>query len=1081
MTLARIVARERARRAGVIAGAGLGAAVAAALGIIALASIALADGGWIARPAAPLAAWALAVAAIVAGAVLTARSLHRRATPAAVSRAVERERGLRTGALRAAAETASSGPFGRRAAELMAERIDALGPVLAPVALRGEHRRLGAMLLALIAAAGVAGVAAAGSPDGWKAMLSPRRAYAGTLLPPIVIKGARRDVLRGDTVSVVIAAPGRTGVTLRSRPTGAAWRDTSLVVEYSQADAIVGPLDADITLVATDGRALSDTLVIHVRDRAFVGEVAVEAVYPAYLARAPEPLAAGEPLRVPRGTELRIEARASADLASAGLVRDGSRDTLRFSAHGRRARGRLEAGAGGTWRWYASGAGGPMTDVPAPLEVETVPDARPRAEILAPAADTVLAADATVTLRLAASDDHGLARAILRSWRETNGRMMPAAEQLVAQPAAPAWAGEVMLDLAPRALEPGDALHVLFIVTDDSPWQQTGQSRELVIRRPTMAEARALARALGDSVAARTANAASAERDLAQRTQEAARTRSDRAPNAEGRRAASFETAERAASLAHAQEQLTRQVRDAQRDAAALERALQAAGVLDTTLARQLRDAQKMLNEALTPEMARQLAAVMSASKRLSPEEMRRALEQLAAQQEKLRAELERTAGMLRRAALEGAMQTLRDDARELAKQSHEVADSMARRDTSARGQAAAVSERSRALAAQIAQFGERLAREQAPAAASAMPSAAEHANRAAQEMSGAARSPSPDASARGAREGASQMDQAAQQLGDARERQVAAWKEGLTSELDRAAAEAMELSKAESELAARANAGRDSALRGDQSAVQQGVDRLEARLGRAAGQSAHVSPESQRALAEARSRVAEATRGIAESRRGGREASPDLEAASQALASAAAQMMRDRARAAGAQSASGFAELMQRMAEMAKQQGGINSQSAGLLPAPGAAPGAMQMEAARALARQQRALARSMDEAGAGEARAAQMAREMREIAAQLERGQVDPALLQRQQQLFHRLLDSGLAMEKEEREDTGRRESRTAADAAAFAPAAGSANGRAASAYAAPSWNELRSLTADERQAVLDYFNRLDRAANP
>jgi hypothetical protein len=92
-----------------------------------------------------------------------------------------------------------------------------------------------------------------------------------------------------------------------------------------------------------------------------------------------------------------------------------------------------------------------------------------------------------------------------------------------------------------------------------------------------------------------------------------------------------------------------------------------------------------------------------------------------------------------------------------------------------------------------------------------------------------------------------------------------------------------------------------------------------------------------------------------------------------------------------------------------------------------------------------------------------------------------VDPQLLQRQEKLFHRLLDSGLAMEKDEREDTGKRESRSATGDDAFAPANTNASGRAASRYGAPSWNELRTLTADERQAVLDYFNRLDRAPTP
>jgi hypothetical protein len=226
---------------------------------------------------------------------------------------------------------------------------------------------------------------------------------------------------------------------------------------------------------------------------------------------------------------------------------------------------------------------------------------------------------------------------------------------------------------------------------------------------------------------------------------------------------------------------------------------------------------------------------------------------------------------------------------------------------------------------------------------------------------------------------------------------------------------------------------------------------------------------------------VGEATREIAESRRGGRDAAPDLAQASDALAQAAAQMMRDRARVAGAQSASGFAEMMEKMAELAKQQGGLNQQASGLLPVPGGAPGAMAGEQARALARQQRALANSLDEIGGGDARAAQMAREMREIASQLDRGKVDPALLQRQQQLFHRMLDAGLAMEKDEREDTGKRESRSAQQDNAFTPLNGTAAGRTALPYGSPDWNQLRSLTADERQAVLDYFSRLNNATPP
>jgi len=1077
MTLARAVARERTRLATVLGAAGAASGLALALAALAAGAFVLRRGAWIAHPAAPLAAWALAIALLVLAAALTARALRRRAGPSALARAIEGERGLRSGALRAATEAESDGALGAHAAQIMHERIAPLGTVLAPAALRSGWRALALAAVAFAAAAIFAARAARAASDGWRAVRHPARALAGTLLPPLRILDAPAGVMRGDSVAVRIAAVGRATLTLRSRTTGAPWREVSLPVQDGEAAARLGPVDADLTLVASDGRALSDTAVVRVRDRAFVSDVTVIASYPAYLARAAEPLPAGEPMRLPQGTVLRIDARASTELTVAGLARDGSADTVHFRVDGRRASGRLGGSAAGAWHWFAAGAAGPIADVPAPLDIAISPDAPPRAEIILPAGDTVLAASGQLALSLAASDDHGITHVWLRSWRDSTARSA-ATQLLVSGGPFQAWSTIFALDLAPRGLAPGDALHVALEAEDDSPWHQRGRSRELVIRIPTAAEARAIARALGDSAVARTAAAASAERDLEQRTSEAARERGDRG-DAEhtGQRAMDYGSAERAAALAKQQQQLVQQVQVAQKSAEDLERALRQAGALDTTLARQLADARQLLADAITPEMARQLAAVMNAQSRLSPEETRRSLEQLARQQERLREELERSAAMLKRAALEGAMQTLRDDARELAAQGKQVAESLAARAPAAPEHAGEIGERSRALSQQIDSLSARLAREQAEAAAQRMPAAAAHAQKGGEAMTQASR----DSAAAAGRTGAQELAQAADALSAARDAQIRAWKEGLTDELDKASAEAMELSQTEEELAREAVSGGDSALRGDQSAVQQGVERLSSRLEHAAGQSAHVSPGSQRALAEAKARVAEATRDIAESRRGGRDAAPDLSQASDALAQAAAEMMRDRARVAGAQSASGFAEMMQKLAELAKQQGGLNQQSAGLLPSPGSAPGAMAGEQARALARQQRALANAVDEIGGGEARAAQMAREMRDIAAQLDRGKIDPALLQRQQQLFHRMLDAGLAMEKEEREDQGKRESRSADQSQAFAPVNTSAEGRTALPYGAPDWSQLRGLTADERQAVLDYFSRLNHASPP
>ena len=249
----------------------------------------------------------------------------------------------------------------------------------------------------------------------------------------------------------------------------------------------------------------------------------------------------------------------------------------------------------------------------------------------------------------------------------------------------------------------------------------------------------------------------------------------------------------------------------------------------------------------------------------------------------------------------------------------------------------------------------------------------------------------------------------------------------------------------------------------------------MQERIQRAAQRSAHVSPQSQGALADAQRRVQDATQQASEDRRDGQQAAAAMDEAAQALNRAAAQMMKDRARAAGGSSASGFSEMIEAMREAAKQQGAVNAQSAGLLPIPGGQPTPQMMAQARALAKQQRGIADRVDEAGEGEARAKELAKEMRDIAASLDRGRVDPSLLQRQQKLFHRLLDAGLTLEKDEREDQGKREATTGADTAVIVHD-GPMSGRSAVRFREPTWNELRGLSADERRAVLEYFKRIN-----
>ena len=271
--------------------------------------------------------------------------------------------------------------------------------------------------------------------------------------------------------------------------------------------------------------------------------------------------------------------------------------------------------------------------------------------------------------------------------------------------------------------------------------------------------------------------------------------------------------------------------------------------------------------------------------------------------------------------------------------------------------------------------------------------------------------------------------------------------------------------------------------MRGQQSAVQQGVDKTAQRLEKEGQKSSLLSGRSSRAMQEAKQRVSQATQQVAD-QRAGQQSSNSLGEAAEALNRAAASLARDREKANSATSATGFAEMLQQMQDMANKQGSINSQAQGLLPLPGQNGMSPEAQAtARMLARQQKSIANQLEELGdaAGGDRAAELAKEARQLAEALEQTKVDAATVARQQQLFKRLLDAGRSLEKEEREDNDKREAKAATGDNRFDPGNADAKGKAGAKFREPTWNELRGLTADERRAIMEYFRRINGSEKP
>ncbi len=1137
MTIYDLVARQRARIGRLVQlDTSLRVAVVG-VSVLSLGAALLGGARWIALPRiVPFVVWAVAAGLAVLVAWRGARRFDDLTSLTSIADAVERERRLRAGSLRGLLELAGNGgAFVRRAARRLGVQLAALGNVLAPSLERRLRRGALAGMAVLLPVTFLAAFATGRRPGGWQALVHPLSAWRGTLLPRLEFQGAPRRAMRGAVVRFTVLASGRSRVSLRRRTTGNSWVETSLPIAQGTAITEVGPLDADLTLVASDGRSSSDTLVVRVVDRPFVGDVALRASYPGYLHRVAEALAVDGPVKVPGGTELWIEGHASEPLSAVALAQ--GRDSVQLTPNERRFSGRFTPVASGIWTWSARGRSASIAEVPPPLQVEVVTDSAPSAEIVDPSADTTVTPVAKVDLQLVASDDHGLQGVTLKVWRVGHdGKSTAPTAQRVAGGGIAEWSGRARLDIASFGLEAGDALHIQLVARDETPWGQEGTSRELVLRVLGGAEQRSSLRAAADAAALAAASAAQAQAQLQQRTSDASNQRSRSGDKGDRTSPAmQYEGAQQAKQLAAEQKQMSERVQQLQQAAKQLEERLRSAGALDTGLAAQLRQAQELLRQALTPEMLEALKKLDNSTQQLSADQTRQSLADLVAQQKKLREALEKSAEILKRAAIEGALQTLKDEAEELAREQREMADSL--RDAATPPEKQLV-DRTEQLSKDIQALMERLKREGADTAAKQAERAREQTEKARKAMSqqppspktgeqkaaGEKRQESQEGGERqtggekqeiggerqqsgqqsgqksgqqsgqqsgeegqeggersGAEEAAEAMEGAARALAEGRKAQVDQWKQELTGELDRSVQEMLQLARQQDALAQKARQNpSDGDLRSEQSALQEGVEKASDRLQEQSKRSALVSPRSQKAVGDAEQRVGQAARDASEPRNAGQMPASMSDAAS-ALRQAAASLARDRERAALSNSASGLSELLAQLQQLARQQGALNGQMQSLFQ-----KGAQQREGlspdakaqARSLARQQRDVANELDEAGDGDGsgRSAELAREARELARALEQGAVDPTIFERQQRLFTRMLDAGRTLENDQQDESSKRESRPGEQFNPFAPPNASASGRAAQKYRVPEWNELRGLNSEERRLVIEYFRRLN-----
>ena len=1070
-----------------LAGAGL-ALGAAAVGIVLAPHLAAVLGAWV------------AIAAVLAAALVSVRHAAASAGALPLARASEGAAGAREGSvatLLAAPRSAGASPALFEAADRHAAAIvDRAAPAVARALARTTTGSVlaGAALAVLGATLFVMAAPGAGSAEGfWRPWRTLALARA-----PLRLAVDRSRVRRGEAVTATVTAPGSAGgrVTLWTRGPGEPWRPVVVPLDsVGSGSRRLGPLASDLWVRATSGSRRSQVLQVSVALPAFIADLAVIARFPAYLNRADEPLALGpDTVSLPVGTEIEARGTASVPLTAAAWRPAAGATGKVLDVDGPRFGGRFTPPTSGTWHIALGTVDGQPVEGESPaLVVRLVPDSAPVVAVPVPGRDTTLPFSLVQPLVIDVRDDHGVGRLVLLSWRVSQTGKIGAVvrESLDVSGVGDRAIVQGSLDAQHRSLLPGDTIRFRVDVWDNAPSPHEGRSPEFALRLPSREELRAAQRAATADIAAAAESVTAEQRSLADRTNDLAQERARGTSDATGGRQPSgqtgalpFQASERAQEIARQQEAVGERVRELSKAVDELARAAQAAGIDDTAFQARLREVQEMLGRAMTPELEQRLRDLQAALARLDPDATRDALRRLAEAQQELRETLERSEQLFRRAAVEGQLASLAQDAEALRRdQAAWNRDAARRADSTAAVAERDMAARADSLAAGIAQADRDLAATRRAASDSGGKMAALQALalRARSAMQQAAQS-AERSDARGAESGGSEasrnLDSLPESLRARRDSVASEWRQETLNALDRAMAETAALAERQRQVARDLEAGGSAAAaRAQQAAIEEGAAAVDRQVRDAAGRHALVSPGIQAALNFATRQMRAAREQLEQAQPNGDGAAQLAGEALDALNVSAYAIAQARADVAGARSGSGFQEAMDRLAQMASQQQGLNRDAMGMMPMAGAGADGM-LQQLRSLAARQRALAEQLErlQASGGSGAAGPLAQEARDLARQLDAGRLDRQTIERQERLYRRLLDAGRTLTGPEPDPDKERTSRSAVGDSVHLPGLLAPGVTAGPRVRYPTWRELQGLTPEQRRLVLEYFRILN-----
>ena len=1104
-------------RARLALGLWLGAAFAGAL---ALAWLAVAPEGWRQGTSAPLLIDVLVMAMFTFGWLVHRRLARSWLRERNVASSIEQEVGMAPGILRGSLELARTLPPGVSSGLADQAAQDALGH------LGGEHRNLAgrmthevrrwmrggglglAVLMPLVVVLTV--VAPGRSLMAWAGLARPFELMARPTLPALVVTPGTVEVLRGSDMPMEVSAPGRTAVTVHWQAAGDIALKETIDLDGDRGSFVLRNVTArtDYWVEAPDG-AMSPRYELQPVDPLLVSDLVVRVSFPPYTGRPPEQYSVVvPPLAIPVGSVFDFEGQASRPLLSAGLERleaeaeaEGGQTTEaeatpELSVNGRGFEGRWTPRVSGIYEWRFMGVDGePAEILPPPLGLTMVPDAAPDISVLLPGQDALLPASLRQPLVLEASDDYGLDHLELVAYRVTAfGDRMAPVELVMPVGGTRGALLRPVIDLASWELLPGDTIRYFARAVDNAPVPNMSETREYVLRPPTAADLRREAQERLDEAARGVEQLANRAEERAAETEELERELSNQrdpqspSPREEAGERLDFDEQEDLREALEAQAELLAAIDSLEMEMAELNRDLEATGLADPELQEEIRELQRLMDELAPESLKERLAELAERVDEMTAKNAEEALQKLAGDQEALRDRLKEAIEQFEQAALEQDFRATAAEAEELARQEQALADAMREGDSpEMRAEQQEVLEaRAQDLNESLDELQERLAEAGEEQAREVVEQAQNQGQQAQQSMSEArqqARDGEPQKASENAQQAAEAMSQMSQQLQQGQQQMAQQDMQAAQEALEQTATDALSLAREQTALEDRMRIASTEDLanmRSDEAALLQGVRNMADNL------SAEMSGDQ--AGNEVAAQIGQAMEAIQqtldalENQRG--DTPSPTSAAEQAVAALnqAAMMAASAAKVPGrgpeGQSGKGVTEQLQ---QIAQQQGSVNQRTGQITPMNlGQEARANQLREASAgqerIARQLRELAdRPGDQAQTlGDLEA--MAQEAQAIAERLARESLDVETLRRQERLFHRLLDAGRSLEKDEYSDE--RESSAPGQFERNEVEVLSPEDMGALRFQLPRAEELQRLSPAQRQMVLEYFERLNRA---